>query len=177
MLFNTARQNEKESLEQWADRACDLAEKAYRDLPESYVEEQTVIKFCSGLCDRDLAKLVAYNQPKTMEEAMNRAKWIKYSNLMIGAEKKRENSVWHVSESTSNRMSKINENTSLEEVVKALAKQVKDQQENLLEIVHCVKEMGHVRNNKFERNKDTKERVCFRCGSATHFIRDCPYDH
>ena len=45
LLFNTARQNEKESLEQWADRACDLA----------------VIKFCSGLCDRDLAKLVTYN--------------------------------------------------------------------------------------------------------------------
>ena len=59
-----------------------------------------------------------------MEEAMNRAKWIKYSNLMIGAEKKRENSVWHVSESTSNRMSKINETISLEEVVKALAKQM-----------------------------------------------------
>ena len=107
---------------------------------------------------------------------MNRAKWIKYSNLVIGAEEKGENSVWHVSESISNRTSKINETTSLEEVVKALAKQMKGQKEDLLEIVHCVKEMGHFRN-KFERNKDTKERICFRCGSATHFIRDCPHDH
>ena len=72
--FNTATQDGQESLEQWADRAVDFAEKAYRKLLDEYIQEQSVIKFCSGLHNRDLAKRVTYHQPKSMEDAVNQAK-------------------------------------------------------------------------------------------------------
>ena len=54
--LNAATQDGQESLEQWADRVVDLAEKAYRNLPDEYIQEQSVIKFCSGLRNRTWRK-------------------------------------------------------------------------------------------------------------------------
>ena len=43
--FNAATQDGQESLEKWANRAVDFAEKAYRNLLDEYIQEQSVIKF------------------------------------------------------------------------------------------------------------------------------------
>ena len=172
--FNAATQDGQESLEQWADRMVDLAEKAYRNLPDEYIQEQSVIKFCSGLRNRDLAKMVTYHQPKSMEDAVNRAKWIRYSDQTIDVERRKEKVVRQVSETTPKTAARTTESSNLEETVKLLAKQLKEQQDALNKVL---KSMNEKKENKVVQNKNVNERVCFRCGSSDHFIRNCPKNH
>ena len=74
--FNNARQSEKEDIVEWADRLLPLADKAFRDLPDEYVTNQIVIKLCQGCIDKNVGSVAASFQPKTVEDALERIKWL-----------------------------------------------------------------------------------------------------
>ena len=48
VIFNNAMQMSGESLDNWADRVLTLASKAFRLLPEEYLSQQAILKFCQG---------------------------------------------------------------------------------------------------------------------------------
>ena len=51
--FASAQQRENEELEDWADRVLTLANRAFKDLPESHMTKQAIIKLCQGCADRE----------------------------------------------------------------------------------------------------------------------------
>jgi hypothetical protein len=51
--FNNARQTPDELLEDWADRVLSLATRAFRDLPETHVYQQAVVRLCQGASDKE----------------------------------------------------------------------------------------------------------------------------
>jgi hypothetical protein len=61
--FNNCKQDKHETLEDWADRVLSLANKAFRELPEAYMNRQATLRF--GLLGRPLQFL--------LDEASSRA--------------------------------------------------------------------------------------------------------
>jgi hypothetical protein len=81
--FNNARQGENEDIDEWANRLIALADKPFRDLPDEYVTNQVVIKLCQGCIDKNVDSVAASFQPKTVEDALERIKWLQHSNQAI----------------------------------------------------------------------------------------------
>ena len=89
--FRQAFQKEDESLEDWADRVMTLATPAFVDLPEDHLKKEAIARFCQGCTDKDAAKHACFEQPETMEEALNLVKHHQYiSQAVDGKKAKRE---------------------------------------------------------------------------------------
>ena len=84
--------------------------------------------------------MVTYHQPKSMEDAVNRAKWIRYSDQTIDVERRKEKVVRQVSETTPKTAARTTESSNLEETVKLLAKQLKEQQDALNKVLKSMNE-------------------------------------
>ena len=72
--FRQAFQKQDESLEEWADRVMTLATPAFVDLPENHLKKEAIARFCQGCTDKEAAKHACFEQPETMEEALNLVK-------------------------------------------------------------------------------------------------------
>ena len=60
-----------------------LADKAFRHLSDEYVTNRVVIKLCQGCLDKNVGSVAAHFQPKTVEYALERIKWLQHSNQAI----------------------------------------------------------------------------------------------
>ena len=60
-----------------------MADKAFHDLPDDYVTNHVVIKLCQGCIDKNVGSVAASFQPKTVEDALERIKWLQHSNQAI----------------------------------------------------------------------------------------------
>ena len=88
--FRQAFQKQDESLEDWADRVMTLAIPAFVDLPEDHLKK-AIARFCQGCTDKEPAKHACFEQPETMEEALNLVKHHQYiSQAVDGKKAKRE---------------------------------------------------------------------------------------
>jgi DNA-binding ferritin-like protein len=54
--FNSTRQSLTESTDEWADRLSSFADKAFRDVPEHYVQSQIIKIFLQALTDKAAGK-------------------------------------------------------------------------------------------------------------------------
>ena len=89
--FRQAFQKQDESLEDWADRVMTLATPAFVDLPEDHLKKEAIGSFCQGCTDKDAEKHACFEQPETMEEALNLVKHHQYiSQAVDGKKAKRE---------------------------------------------------------------------------------------
>ena len=87
--FNNARQSPGEGTSEWADRLQTLADKAFRDVPEKYVQQQVITKFLQALNDKDSGKAAAMMKPKTIEEACQLVKLSQHLDTSIYGTKRR----------------------------------------------------------------------------------------
>lgn len=76
--FHQAQQWIDESLNDWADRVLTLATPAFRDLPYKHCRNEAISKFCQGCVDREAGKHVCLEQPRSMEDALDRVKHFQY---------------------------------------------------------------------------------------------------
>ena len=106
--FRQAYQKSEESLEDWADRAMTLATPAFVDLPEQHLKQQAIAKFCRGCCDKDATKKVCFEQPFTMEEALNLVKHHQYISQAVDGKKQRKGTEASVNASQSPSEARIN---------------------------------------------------------------------
>ena len=58
-------------MEDWADRVVTLAYRAFKDLPDSWKIQQSVMRFCLGLEDNEAGKYVCLREPGSIESAIN----------------------------------------------------------------------------------------------------------
>ena len=85
--FRQAFQKQDESLEDWADRVMTLATPAFVDLPEDHLKKEAIARFCQGCTDKEAAKHACFEQPETMEEALNLVKHHQYISQAVDGKK------------------------------------------------------------------------------------------
>ena len=75
MLFSSATQHTTESLVEWADRVMGLAHRAFPDLPDSYMYNQAILRFCQGAADRVAGLQALRMRPQTIDAALDQIRW------------------------------------------------------------------------------------------------------
>ncbi|KAH3831057.1 hypothetical protein DPMN_104318 [Dreissena polymorpha] len=71
VTFSGARQGEEESVDDWTDRVLTLAGKAFRDLPEEYMVQESILRFCMGAKEREAGEQVINQRPGSIEQAID----------------------------------------------------------------------------------------------------------
>ena len=74
LQFYHMKQEQDESLEEWADRVRRLATLAFVDLPAHFMESEIVRRFCQGCLDKETAQYAADRLPTNIEEALRLVK-------------------------------------------------------------------------------------------------------
>ena len=77
--FNNACQ----TLEDWANRVLSLATRAFRDLPETHVYQQAVMRLCQGATDKEARSYGSNIRPKNIEEAIDKMRWYQHNYQAI----------------------------------------------------------------------------------------------
>ena len=75
--FQIECQEESETLRDWADSIVYLAAKAFNDLPEAWIRKHAIIGCCMGSLDREAGQHACIQQPKTVDEAMDKMEWFR----------------------------------------------------------------------------------------------------
>ena len=81
--FNNARQTPEELLEDWADRVLSLATRALRDLPETHMYQQAVLRLCQGAADKEVGSYASNIRPKNIAEAIDKMRWFQHNYQAI----------------------------------------------------------------------------------------------
>ena len=89
--FQQAAQSTDESLEDRADRMVTLSTRAFRELPETFANQQAVVRFCQGLLDKNVATQVSNKEPANMEDAINNVRWCQHVQQAVFGKKKERN--------------------------------------------------------------------------------------
>ena len=79
--FNNARQTPDELLEDWADRVLSLATRAFRDLPETHMYQQAVVRLCQGASGKEAEGYSSNSRPKNIEEAIDKMRCFQHSYI------------------------------------------------------------------------------------------------
>ena len=69
--FCEVQQESDESLNDFMTRVQDLVEKAFRKLPDDTKQNLAVNGFCSGMIDKDIAKIVSFNAKGDVNKALS----------------------------------------------------------------------------------------------------------
>ena len=88
--FNYAKQQSDESSMDWADRLLTLAAGAFPGLPDKYIEQQVVHRFCQGFYDRDAGQYAINSRPKNVEGAVDLVRWYQHNHRAIFGKPRRE---------------------------------------------------------------------------------------
>lgn len=160
--FRQASQKPEESLEEWADRVMTLATPAFVDLPEHHLKQEAIAKFCQGCCDKDAAKQVCFEQPSTMEEALNLVKHHQYISQAVDGKKHRKNT-----EASVNAV----QPTSEARVEQLIASALKDFAKRLPK-GFTTESVPTKTEQKVDTDKKNSVR-CFFCKRFGHMKKDC----
>ena len=159
--FRQAFQKQDESLEDWADRVMTLATPAFVDLPEDHLKKEAIARFCQGCTDKEAAKHACFEQPETMEEALNLVKHHQYiSQAVDGKKAKREY------EASVNAVQSPSEARVEQLIRSALRDFAAKLQESSTSLSSSSETEG-----KAKKKKSSSQ--CFFCKKFGHFKKDC----
>ncbi|KAH3889421.1 hypothetical protein DPMN_013475 [Dreissena polymorpha] len=82
VTFSSARQGDDESVDDWADRVMTLASEAYMDLPEAYMLQESILRFCMGAIVKEAGELVINQRPASIEQAIDQLKWVIHTRFV-----------------------------------------------------------------------------------------------
>ena len=159
--FRQAFQKQDESLEEWADRVMTLATPAFVDLPEDHLKKEAIARFCQGCTDKEAAKHACFEQPETMEEALNLVKHHQYiSQAVDGKKAKREY------EASVNAVQSPSE-ARVEQLIRSA---LRDFAAKLQESSTSLSSSSET-EEKAKKKKSSSQ--CFFCKKFGHFKKDC----
>ena len=159
--FHQAFQKQDESLEDWADRVMTLATPAFVDLPEDHLKKEAIARFCQGCTDKEAAKHACFEQPETMEEALNLVKHHQYiSQAVDGKKAKREY------EASVNAVQSPSE-ARVEQLIRSA---LRDFAAKLQESSTSLSSSSET-EEKAKKKKSSSQ--CFFCKKFGHFKKDC----
>ena len=200
--FNRMRQKIDEPLEEWAERVQKVAQEAYMDLPDDFITNEIVRKFCQGISDKETAQYVSDRRPNTIERALQLVKAHVENNRAIYGSKINKKQVRQISSpdrinsfSTDHSDSDSDgESPSVRAVTRQtfvdLDKQVKKLEETFTKKFDQLwtylqsKDKTHTRppmspqrqQPPFMKSPPSSPRRgnCYTCGEAGHFSFECP---
>ena len=159
--FRQAFQKQDESLEDWADRVMTLATPAFVDLPEDHMKKEAIARFCQGCTDKEAAKHACFEQPETMEEALNLVKHHQYiSQAVDGKKAKREY------EASVNAVQSPSE-ARVEQLIRSALRDFAAKLQESSTSLSSSSEM----EEKAKKKKSSSQ--CFFCKKFGHFKKDC----
>ena len=159
--FRQAFQKQDESLEDWADRVMTLATPAFVDLPENHLEKEAIARFCQGCTDKEAAKHACFEQPETMEEALNLVKHHQYiSQAVDGKKAKREY------EASVNAVQSPSE-ARVEQLIRSA---LRDFAAKLQESSTSLSSSSETEEKAKKKKRSSQ---CFFCKKFGHFKKDC----
>ncbi|KAH3754711.1 hypothetical protein DPMN_189392 [Dreissena polymorpha] len=82
VTFSSARQGDNELVDDWANRVMTLASEAYMDLPEAYILQESILRFCMGARVKEAAELVINQRPASIEQAIDQLKWVIHTRFV-----------------------------------------------------------------------------------------------
>ncbi|KAH3817331.1 hypothetical protein DPMN_118864 [Dreissena polymorpha] len=178
--FSNACQQKDELLDDWADRVMTLATHAFRDLPDEHMNRQTILRFCHGLVDKHVGEGVANMRPITMEEAIDKVKWAKYTRGLIYNKQETitkgvvaEVQVAAVTAPKSPPgITRKREEDRMEDFEKRFCRL----EEKVNMIAEKLEKLSSIprRRNSPSPSRSPSEMICYKCNKKGHLQRECP---
>lgn len=81
--FQNAKQFQDESISEWGYRVLELAQEAYKDMPDSRMYALAVRRFCQGVYDKEAANHVANCRPLSIEQAIEIVRNFQHNKSVI----------------------------------------------------------------------------------------------
>lgn len=163
--FQQSCQRPDESLEDWADRVMTLATPAFVNLPDDHLKQEAISKFCQGCCDKEAAKHACFEQPATMEEALNLVKHHQYISQAVDGKKSRRGN--DISVNAVQSSSEQNVEQLISSVLKEFASKLQVDQKQIPPRSSSQTEQGDDARKRFSRMR------CFFCNNFGHPKKDC----
>ena len=160
-IFRQAFQKQDESLEDWADRVMTLATPAFVDLTEDHLKKEAIARFCQGCTDKEAAKHAYFEQPETMEEALNLVKHHQYISQAVDGKKAKR-----VYEASVNAVQSPSE-ARVEQLIRSA---LKDFAAKLQESSTSLSSSSETEENAKKKKSSSQ---CFFCKKFGHFKKDC----
>jgi hypothetical protein len=192
--FNNGRQTPEELLEDWADRVLSLATRALRDLPETHMYQQVVVRLCQGVTDKEAGSYASNIRPKNIEETIDKMRWYQHNyQAIFGRNPRRE--VKQVSPGPhyggearvcvkgADRVAEKSLENKMGEVLSAQGKEMSEIKSNLAvlstqkaAIMEEVKKIfieSYREQSRSPSPRKGDKQGCYHCGVVEHFKREC----
>ncbi|XP_067653386.1 uncharacterized protein [Haliotis asinina] len=200
LRFQSLKQEPGESLEAWAERLVATSSRAFPGLPEDFVEQETITRFCMGCENREAGNLIYNLKPTSLEDAIEAVRHYQHNSQVPYSKPRRELRTMSVEEPeepprevrTSHRsegdikknaqvVTDLAKRVSLMETeIGTLHKEVKCVKSEVSQLVHSVQElttaMRKLGSTKSRSRTPSpgKSQGCFNCGDTDHFKAACP---
>ena len=170
VTFSSAVQREEESLDEWADRVLTLAGKAFRELPDAFMTQQAILRFCMGAREKEAGEQVVNQRPQTIEQAIDKMKWAIHTHgLMYGRPKAVRQVV--SAEEVQVAEVRVGDQSKSNGRVEALEKRVGKLEEKMDAVMG---KLDKLLARQSRSPTSSPSRQCYNCNEAGHFRRECP---
>jgi hypothetical protein len=181
--------------EDWADLVLSLATRAFRDLPETHMYQQAVVRLCQGAADKEAESYASNIWPKNIEEAIDKMQWYQHNyQAIFGRNLRRQmkqvspgphyGGKARVCVIGADRVAEKSLKKKMGEVLSAQRKEMSVIKSNLAALsTQMAAMMEEVKKNHIDRyrapsrspspRKEDKQ-GCYHCGVMGHFKRECP---
>lgn len=190
--FQDRMQRESESIDEYIHNLRKMATRAYPSMSADDLKVQLKVSFIKGLLNRYRPQVMMFGMPKTLDEAIERAKNFEY---MSG-----EKNIQFPGTNEQNKVQHDMDNAETSKLVRNLTQTIDELRSEITELKLRSRkpsstEVNYVSNNyrrtyspnnsnsksKFEpkkqyhetKNIQEKEFKCYECGKKGHFGRDC----
>lgn len=179
--FHNARQSPAESTDEWADRLSSLADKAFRDVPEHYVQSQIITKFLQALTDKAAGKAASMLKPKSIEEACQLVKLSQHLDSSIYGVKHQEHSPYTererepVCQAVKASREDGHHNTLDSQMASMMEKMVSMQEATEKSLKELHYQVNELKKQRPPSNQNSRPGTfqCYSCGGRGHIARHC----